>query len=177
MHVCHGAQVYSVQLGSWKWTEHTSEVDGDVPAPRSGHTAVALPDGRHLAVFGGGDADKDLFFSSVSILDTATWRWSTPKIQAIYPQGSAPLCLPPQSTHLLSSSLTRDIFHGGITIEARLQISWKVIQEIQESQEKRVGLLGVACMVCVCGGWGGGCASLGWLCHDVSRFVMMSHGF
>lgn len=75
------AQVYSVQLGSWKWAEHTSEVEGEVPTPRSGHTAVALPDGRHLALFGGGDADRDLFYSSVSVLDTATWRWSTPKIQ------------------------------------------------------------------------------------------------
>ncbi len=79
------AQVYSVQVGSWKWTEHTSEVEGDAPQPRSGHTAVALPDGRHLALFGGGDADKDLFYSSVSVLDTATWRWSTPKIQVIHP--------------------------------------------------------------------------------------------
>ncbi|BDA42375.1 probable acyl-CoA-binding domain-containing protein 5 at C-terminar half [Coccomyxa sp. Obi] len=76
-------EVYSVQLGSWKWAEHTSEVEGEVPTPRSGHTAVALPDGRHLALFGGGDADRDLFYSSVSVLDTATWRWSTPKIQGV----------------------------------------------------------------------------------------------
>lgn len=74
-------QVYSVTIGSWQWREHTPEVDGDVPTPRSGHTAVALPDGRHLAVFGGGDANRDIFYSSVSILDTVTWRWSTPKIQ------------------------------------------------------------------------------------------------
>ena len=74
-------QVYSLQLGSWKWTEHTSEVEGDAPAPRSGHTAVALPDGRHLALFGGGDSDKDLFYANVAVLDTLTWQWSTPKLQ------------------------------------------------------------------------------------------------
>ena len=73
--------MYSLQLDSWKWTEHTSEVEGDHPVPRSGHAAVALPDGRHLALFGGGDADKDLFFANVAILDTLTWRWSTPKLQ------------------------------------------------------------------------------------------------
>jgi hypothetical protein len=78
---CYPAQVYSVQVGSWKWTEHTSEVEGDAPTPRSGHTAVALPDGRHLVLFGGGDADKDLFYSGVSVLDTATWTWSSPRIQ------------------------------------------------------------------------------------------------
>jgi len=77
-------QVYSLQLDSWKWTEHTSEVEGDAPAPRSGHAAVALPDGRHLALFGGGDSDKDLFYANVAILDTLTWRWSTPKLQVSF---------------------------------------------------------------------------------------------
>ena len=73
--------MYSLQLDSWKWTEHTSEVEGESPAPRSGHAAVALPDGRHLALFGGGDADKDLFYANLAILDTLTWRWSAPKLQ------------------------------------------------------------------------------------------------
>ena len=80
-------QVYSLQLGSWKWTEHTSEVGGDAPAPRSGHTAVALPDGRHLALFGGGDSDKDLFYANVAVLDTLSWQWSTPKLQ-VWPNSS-----------------------------------------------------------------------------------------
>ncbi len=95
-------QVYSLQLDSWKWTEHTSEVEGDAPAPRSGHAAVALPDGRHLALFGGGDSDKDLFYANVAILDTMTWRWSTPKLQVgVLPQQRGqnkmpwPCCLVP----------------------------------------------------------------------------------
>ena len=28
--------------------EQKNEVEGDAPTPRSGHTAVALPDGLHL---------------------------------------------------------------------------------------------------------------------------------
>ena len=91
--------MYSLQLDSWKWTEHTSEVEGDAPAPRSGHAAVALPDGRHLALFGGGDSDKDLFYANVAILDTLTWRWSTPKLQVgVLPQQNKmpwPCCLVP----------------------------------------------------------------------------------
>lgn len=95
---CYTAQVYSVQVGSWKWTEHTSEVEGDAPTPRSGHTAVALPDGRHLALFGGGDADKDLFYSGVSVLDTATWTWSSPRIQVLLSSDSSTPQLPKPST-------------------------------------------------------------------------------
>ena len=69
----------------WKWTEHTSEVEGEAPSPRYGHCALALPDDRHLATFGGCDARQDMFFSSVAMLDTLTWRWSTPKTQVGLP--------------------------------------------------------------------------------------------
>lgn len=75
-------QVYTLKVGSWAWREHTSDVTGEAPSPRSGHTAVALPDGRSLLVFGGGNADSDVFFSSVAVLDTLTWAWSTPRLQA-----------------------------------------------------------------------------------------------
>lgn len=33
-----------------------------------------------------GNADNDVFFSSVAVLDTRTWAWSTPRLQ---------VCLPP----------------------------------------------------------------------------------
>ncbi len=52
-----------------------------MPSPRSGHSAVALPDGRHLLLFGGGDLKRDLFHSGCVLLDTHTWRWRTPRIQ------------------------------------------------------------------------------------------------
>ena len=66
--------MYLLQLGSWEWTECTLEVGGDAPAPKAGHTAVALPDGRHLALFGGGDSDKDLFHANVALLDALIWQ-------------------------------------------------------------------------------------------------------
>ena len=34
-----------------------------------------------MLVFGGGNAKQDQFFSSVSILDTLTWQWTTPRLQ------------------------------------------------------------------------------------------------
>ena len=75
-------QVYTLKVGSWAWREHTADVTGEAPPARSGHTAAALPDGRSLLVFGGGNADSDVFFSSVALLDTLTWAWSTPRLQA-----------------------------------------------------------------------------------------------
>lgn len=74
-------QVYSLHIETWKWSEHTAEVEGEAPSPRYGHAAVALPDDRHVATFGGGDQSDDMFFSSIALLDTLTWRWSTPKVQ------------------------------------------------------------------------------------------------
>ncbi|KAL0026102.1 hypothetical protein WJX79_010636 [Trebouxia sp. C0005] len=76
-------EVYTLNTDAWKWTEHTSEVEGEAPSPRYGHTTLALPDDRHLATFGGCDSRQDMFFSSVALLDTLTWRWSTPKIQGM----------------------------------------------------------------------------------------------
>ena len=73
--------MYTLNTETWKWTEHTSEVEGEAPSPRYGHAAVALPDGRHLATFGGCDEAEIMFFSSIALLDTLTWRWTTPKVQ------------------------------------------------------------------------------------------------
>ena len=36
-------QVYSLSVDGFQWKEHTSEVDGDYPSPRGGHSAAALP--------------------------------------------------------------------------------------------------------------------------------------
>jgi Galactose oxidase, central domain len=83
-------QVYSLSPDTWTWKEHTSEVQGDVPTPRSGHSAVALPGGRHLLLFGGGDASDDIYLSSLHILDTRTWHWSQVVMQV-----ASPLTLPP----------------------------------------------------------------------------------
>ena len=56
-------------------------VGGDAPAPRLGHAAFVLPDGRHLALWRGPNSDKDLLFANVALLDTLIWQWCTPKLQ------------------------------------------------------------------------------------------------
>lgn len=45
VHLLSVTQVYSLTIseGSFAWKEHTTEVDGDIPSPRGGHTAIALP--------------------------------------------------------------------------------------------------------------------------------------
>ena len=42
---------------------------------------MALEDGRHLLVFGGGNIDNGAYHSGLALLDTATWRWSTPSVE------------------------------------------------------------------------------------------------
>ena len=42
---CSETQVYTLTIDSWTWKEHTSEVEGEAPSPRGGHSAAALPVG------------------------------------------------------------------------------------------------------------------------------------
>lgn len=83
--IAQSMQVYSLSPESWAWKEHTSEVQGDVPTPRSGHSTVALPGGRYLLLFGGGDSNDAVYLSSAHILDTLTWHWTqlSPKVTRI----------------------------------------------------------------------------------------------
>lgn len=74
------SQVYSLSIENWHWKEHTADVEGEAPTPRSGHSAVALPGDRFLLVFGGGIPDQNAFFGTVSLLDTFTWTWTVPTI-------------------------------------------------------------------------------------------------
>lgn len=68
-------------------------VSGQVPSGRSGHTASLLQSSNELVVFGGVKNGK--WLNSVSVLDTARWNWSTPKIA-----GDAPR---PRSYHSATS--------------------------------------------------------------------------
>lgn len=68
-------------MENWQWKEHTSIVEGEAPTPRSGHSAVALPGGRFLLVFGGGIPENDTFYSTVAVLDTHSWTWFTPLLE------------------------------------------------------------------------------------------------
>ena len=112
-------------MDTFKWSEHTPDVSGDPPSPRDCHSAVALPDGRHILVFGGGDSDAEVFFSSLALLDTQTWRWSSPKLQV---------------GHRNSASLTCGTSHAegavlGATSSLKLQVgrSQLWLQELSDS--------------------------------------------
>ncbi|CAG9467644.1 unnamed protein product [Pedinophyceae sp. YPF-701] len=57
-----------------RWTRVTLAPSNEVvPAPRSGHAAVCLPDSRHVAIFGGGSVSRCL--DELWILDTEVWVW------------------------------------------------------------------------------------------------------
>jgi len=57
---------------------------GDLPSGRSGHTATLLENNNELVIFGGSKSNK--FLNSVSVLDTTSWIWTTPKIQGVAPK-------------------------------------------------------------------------------------------
>lgn len=50
---------------------------GQIPSGRSGHASCVLPQTNELVVFGGVKSGK--WLNTVSILDTARWKWSTVK--------------------------------------------------------------------------------------------------
>ena len=85
-------EVHTLCPLTWKWTEHTANVDGEPPSPRVGQVAVAAPDGRHIVVVGGSDPDDaTCCYSDVSILDTTRWRWLRPDVRGAPPSRGHPL--------------------------------------------------------------------------------------
>lgn len=63
-------------LDTFIWSK--VEAKGNLPKPRSGHTATLINDGAHLLVFGGCGANSD-FFSDVHILQLSDMTWEQPK--------------------------------------------------------------------------------------------------
>ena len=51
--------------------------------PILGCDICLVQDGRHLLVFGGGSVEIGNFHSNIAVLDTQTWRWTTPPIQVV----------------------------------------------------------------------------------------------
>ena len=85
-------EVHTLDPRTWKWTEHTANVDGEPPSSRVGQVAVAAPDGRHIVVVGGTEPDDDgVCFDDVSVLDTARWRWLKPDVRGAPPKRGHPL--------------------------------------------------------------------------------------
>ncbi|GKY97651.1 hypothetical protein MPSEU_000723500 [Mayamaea pseudoterrestris] len=68
-------------------------VSGEVPSPRSGHTATLLVDINQLVLFGGvqsasqrGAGGGQKWLNRLSVLDTLSWKWSSPKVHGSPPK-------------------------------------------------------------------------------------------
>ena len=71
------------RVGNGKFGWSHPKCSGDIPKPRTGHTATLLPDGHTILIYGGWDpntedenSDEDLVFGDSFLLDTQTWTWS-----------------------------------------------------------------------------------------------------
>ena len=65
-------EIYSLDTRTWKWTEHSSFVQGECPTNRVGQIASLLPDGKSILVQGGHDPDDpSVCYDDASILDTS----------------------------------------------------------------------------------------------------------
>jgi N-acetylneuraminic acid mutarotase len=62
----------------WSWINPI--VSGDVPAPRTGHAATLMEDGKTILVQGGWDPNTDdedeTIFDDCYLLDTSSWTWT-----------------------------------------------------------------------------------------------------
>ena len=81
--------------GKFAWSH--PKCSGDIPRPRTGHTATLLSDGHTILIYGGWDpntededCEEDLVFGDSFLLDTKTWTWSkgpSPRYGATYQSG------------------------------------------------------------------------------------------
>jgi hypothetical protein len=67
--------------GKFAWSH--PKCKGDLPSPRTGHTATLLSDGYTIVIYGGWDpntedenSDEDLVFGDSFLLNTKTWTWT-----------------------------------------------------------------------------------------------------
>ncbi|CAG9467078.1 unnamed protein product [Pedinophyceae sp. YPF-701] len=90
-------EVYSYDLDTQKWTEHTGRVEGEAPAQRHGHAAAAVGSDK-VVVFGGMCADPEEYFGDLALLDTASWTWRTVPVEGEAPSPRAGHNLVPVET-------------------------------------------------------------------------------
>ena len=72
--------VHCLETDGKAWTWINPVVSGDIPPPRTGHTATLLSDNKTLLVYGGwdimvDDEGNDMVFEDAFLLDTETWCW------------------------------------------------------------------------------------------------------
>lgn len=82
------------RVGNGRFAWSHPKCSGDLPKPRTGHTATLLSDGHTILIYGGWDpntedenSDDDLVFGDSFLLDTKTWKWSkgpSPRFGATY---------------------------------------------------------------------------------------------
>eukprot|EP00164_Ancoracysta_twista_P001475 GFYU01001925.1.p1 GENE.GFYU01001925.1~~GFYU01001925.1.p1 ORF type:complete len:604 (-),score=184.61 GFYU01001925.1:301-2112(-) len=93
-------KVYVLNIETWTW--FVPEVRGEVPSPRSAHSATVV-NGNKMIVYGGIDGKQRL--DDLYVLDTDTWTWQCPFTTGVVPPG--------RSSH--TATLVRDklAIYGG----------------------------------------------------------------
>ncbi|CAM9790311.1 unnamed protein product [Ectocarpus sp. 4 AP-2014] len=72
-------KVHVLDTSKSRWVWSTPEVVGVAPPPRTGHSAVLLPDGHTIFIHGGWDPEDEggvKNFGDAYLLDTNLWEWT-----------------------------------------------------------------------------------------------------
>ncbi|CAM9299880.1 unnamed protein product, partial [Ectocarpus sp. 13 AM-2016] len=77
-------KVHVLDTSKSRWVWSTPEVVGVAPPPRTGHSAVLLPDGHTIVIHGGWDPEDEggavclrvKNFGDAYLLDTNLWEWT-----------------------------------------------------------------------------------------------------
>ncbi|KAI8341992.1 hypothetical protein BC941DRAFT_510072 [Chlamydoabsidia padenii] len=78
-------QIMLYNTGTGKWRNHTA--GGNIPAPRSGHSAVLDRDIDSIIIFGGGTHNDDqVLLNDVFVLQLENLEWSSPSIIGVPPK-------------------------------------------------------------------------------------------
>ena len=68
-------EIYSLDTETWKWSEHSRNVQGEAPCKRVGQVATPLDERRVLIHGGHSPEDPGECYDDAYVLDTQTWMW------------------------------------------------------------------------------------------------------
>ncbi|KAG1464512.1 hypothetical protein G6F46_002569 [Rhizopus delemar] len=75
------ADIWIFDTRIFNWTQVSAELDRDgIPANRSSHSQVLMPDGYSILIYGGYDGYH--VYNDVAVLDTHTWKWTVKNTNA-----------------------------------------------------------------------------------------------